>query len=164
MAVVGIRITSMNLVLIYDIILPLITFMYAEYVLMQRPAAFVPQKISDTHPELEGLSSKRKKVIIAAVIAGIVVCSSGYILLYAGNPYGIISTAVLEGVLPTALAMLLGMTITLSWYLNATYAPYKRIRDRIVAMENEFADALFILGRRISEGRSAEEAFCTYSC
>lgn len=159
MAVVGIRITSMNLVLIYDIILPLITFMYAEYVLMQRPAAFVPQKISDTHPELEGLSSKRKKVIIAAVIAGIVVCSSGYILLYAGNPYGIISTAVLEGVLPTALAMLLGMTITLSWYLNATYAPYKRIRDRIVAMENEFADALFILGRRISEGRSAEEAF-----
>ncbi len=159
MAVVGIRITSTNLVLTYDIILPLITFMYAEYVLMQRPAAFMPQKISETHPDLEGLSSKRKKELIMAVITGISVCSLGYVLLYAGNPYGIISTAVLEGLVPTALMILLGITITFSWYLNAAYAPYKRIRDKIISMENEFADALFILGRRISEGRSAEEAF-----
>jgi len=36
---------------------------------------------------------------------------------------------------------------------------YKKIRDDIKQIENEFADAMFILGRRISEGRSAEEAF-----
>ncbi len=159
MAVVGIRITTANLLLTYDIILPLITFMYAEYVLMQRPASFVPQRIADTHPELEGLPYKRIKEFISAVIAGIAVCSTGYILLHIGNPYGIISTAVLEGLIPTALLILLGTTIMISWYLNAAYAPYKRIRDKIIAMENEFSDALFILGRRISEGRSAEEAF-----
>lgn len=159
MAVVGIRITSTNLVLMYDIVLPLITFMYAEYVLMQRPASFVPQKISDTHPELEGLPSKRKKELFFAVITGIAVCSMGYILVHIGNPYGVISTAVLEGLVPTALLILVGISITTSWYLNAAYTPYKKIRDQIIAMENEFADALFILGRRISEGRSAEEAF-----
>jgi len=159
MAVVGIKITSKNLILIYNIIFPILTFAYAEYVLMQRPAAFVPQQIPPTHPELENLSSKKKKGLILGLIAGGSVYGVGYFLLFAGNPHSIISTGVLEGIVPTALLILIGISIAVSLYLNAAYGPYKRIRDKIIAMENEFVDALFILARRISEGRSAEEAF-----
>jgi hypothetical protein len=39
------------------------------------------------------------------------------------------------------------------------YRPYKKIRDEIKAMENEFSDALYILGKRISEEKSPEESF-----
>lgn len=159
MAVVGIHITSTSLILTYDMLLPLVTFMYAEYVLMQRPAAFTPQKILETHPELEGMPSRKKKDLTMALMTGSAVCGLGYILMYVGNPYGIISTAVLDGMIPNALLILVGISIMFSLYLNAAYGPYKRIRDKIIAMEDEFSDALFILGRRISEGRSAEEAF-----
>ena len=39
------------------------------------------------------------------------------------------------------------------------YSPYKKIRDDIKQMEKEFSDALYILGKRISEDKSPEESF-----
>jgi hypothetical protein len=51
------------------------------------------------------------------------------------------------------------ITAMITIYSVGIYTPYKKIRDGIKEVENDFADAMFILGRRISEGRSAEEAF-----
>ncbi|MDO9517561.1 MAG: hypothetical protein Q7J10_05860 [Methanosarcinaceae archaeon] len=157
--VVGLRFNILTLVIVYDIALPLLTFLYAEYILMQRPAAFTPQSIPDTHPELVNIKTKKRVALIAALIIGGAISISGYVTVYLGNPHGIISTGTLEGLLPPTLIVLLGMVVAIAIYLNAAYSPYKKIRDNIRKMEHEFADALFILGRRISEGRSAEEAF-----
>ncbi len=157
--VVGIRFDAFTLVVLYNVILPLATFVYAEYILMQRPATFLPQAIPESHPQLKDIRKKRKVATTMAIMIGAFVSFSGYIYTYLGNPLNIISTATLEGIMPPTLLIIWGIVIAFSIYMNAAYSPYKKIRDDIHKMESEFADALFILGRRISEGRSAEESF-----
>lgn len=158
-SIVGVRIDSITLVLIYNIVLPLATFFYSEYILLQRPATFAPPQISNKHPELSKMRSIRKTTIIIALIAGAVIGFSGYILLYLGNPLNIISEEAMTGLVPTTFPVIWAITAMVTIYCMGISAPYKKIRDGIKQIENEFADALFVLGRRISEGKSAEEAF-----
>lgn len=157
--VVGIRFGIGTLVALYNIVLPLLTFGYAEYILMQRPATFVPQSIPDSHPELRNIRQKKTLAVIISICIGIFIASSGYFWMLLGNPGNIVSTATLEGIMPPGLLVILGFVFAVSFYLNTSYMPYKKIRDEIKKMETEFSDALFVLGRRISEGRATEEAF-----
>lgn len=158
-SIVGVRMDTVTLVLIYDILLPLFTFFYSEYILLQRPATFSPPEISDKHPELSNIRSTRKNIIIITLIAGGIIGFSGYLLLYFGNPFNIISKEAMTGLVLPTFPIVWAMTVMITIYCLGLYTPYKRIRDGIKQIENEFADAMFILGRRISEGRSAEEAF-----
>ena len=158
-SIVGVRMDTVTLVLIYDIILPLFTFFYSEYILLQRPATFSPPEISDNHPELSNIRSTRKNIIIITLIAGGIIGFSGYLLLYFGNPFNIISKEAMKGLVLPTFPIVWAMTAMITIYSLGVYTPYKRIRDGIKQIENEFADAMFILGRRISEGRSAEESF-----
>jgi hypothetical protein len=158
-SIVGVRMDTVTLVLIYDIALPLFTFFYSEYILLSRPATFSPPNISDKHPDLSNIRSKRKNIIIITLIAGAIVGFSGYILLYYGNPFNIISKEAMAGLILPTFPIVWAMTVMITIYCLGLYSPYKKIRDVIKQIENEFADAMFILGRRISEGRSAEEAF-----
>ncbi len=162
-SIVGVRIDTITLVLIYDVILPLATFLYSEYILLQRPATFAPPEISDRHPELSGMKSIRRTIIGITITVGGVVGFSGYILLYLGNPFGIISREAMAGLVPPTFPVVWAITVMISIYCLGVYTPYKKIRDGIKQIEHEFADALFILGRRISEGRSAEAAFADTS-
>jgi Flp pilus assembly protein TadB len=157
--VVGIRFGIGTLVALYNIILPLLTFGYAEYILLQRPATFVPQSIPDSHPELRHIRKKKTLAMVISICMGVLIASSGYLWNLIGNPGNIISTATLEGILPSGLLVILGFVFAVSFYLNTSYMPYKKIRDEIRRMESEFSDALFVLGRRISEGSATEEAF-----
>lgn len=157
--VVGIRFGIGTLVALYNIILPLATFAYAEYILMQRPATFVPQSISDSHPELRGIKRKKALAMMISISMVVVIILLGFLWMRLGNPGNILSTATLEGILPPGLLVLWGIVFAIAFYLNMSYTPYKKIRDEIKRMETEFSDALFVLGRRISEGRATEEAF-----
>jgi hypothetical protein len=158
-SIVGVRIDTLTLVLIYNIGLPIFTFFYSEFILMQRPATFSPPKISAKHPELSNISSTRKKITIVTLIAGIAIGFSGYILLYYSNPFNIISKDAMEGLILPTFPVVWAIAAMITIYCLGVYIPYKKIRDDIKQIEGEFADAMFILGRRISEGRSAEEAF-----
>ena len=158
-SIVGVRIDTVTLVLIYDIILPLATFFYSEYILLQRPATFAPPHISDMHPELSGIRTVKKMTIFTALTVGAIVGVSGYILVYIGNPFDIVSQEAMSGLLPRTFPVVWAITSIITIYCLGVYTPYKKIRDGIKQIESEFADALFVLGRRISEGRSAEEAF-----
>ncbi|KPQ41295.1 MAG: hypothetical protein MPEBLZ_04161, partial [Candidatus Methanoperedens nitroreducens] len=93
------------------------------------------------------------------MLIGTTVGFSGYILLYFGNPFNIISTEAMAGLVLATFPIIWAITAMITIYCLGLYTPYKKIRDGIKQIENEFADAMFILGRRISEGRSAEEAF-----
>ncbi len=157
--VVGIRIDIVTLVLVYDIILPLATFFYSEYILLSRPATFSPPDIPDKHPGLSNIKSVRKITIIISLIVGGLVGLSGYIFLYIGNPFGVVSQEAMAGLVPPTFPVVWALTLMITIYCLGIYTPYKKIRDGIRQIENEFADALFILGRRITEGRSAEVAF-----
>jgi hypothetical protein len=157
--VVGMKPKTTDLVLLYDFVFPLLAAVYSEYILMQRPVAFAPRKIPDTHPELADIRQKKSIAILTGTLVCALTAPLGYLLLASGNPGGIVSTTPLEGYILPALPLVIGGTAGLSIYLYFSSLPYKKIRDRIKQMEQEFADSLFVLGRRISEGKAPEEAF-----
>jgi hypothetical protein len=111
------------------------------------------------HPELSGIRTVKKITIFTALTVGVIVGVSGYILVYIGNPFDIVSQEAMSGLLPRTFPVVWAITSIITIYCLGVYTPYKKIRDGIKQIESEFADALFVLGRRISEGRSAEEAF-----
>lgn len=158
-SIVGVRIDAVTLILLYDLILPLATFAYAEYILLQRPAAFSPPNIPDEHPRLVNIRSTRRSTMILSIAVPVLISASGYIWLQLGNPGGIVSTGAMTGYVPVSFPLIWGVTALISIYAFRVYAPYKSIRDDIKEIERQFADALFVLGRRISEGRSPEWAF-----
>lgn len=144
-AVVGLRVNAIELALLYDILFPLVTLVYAHSILMGRPAAFAPPDIPEDHP----LVSSNPVWIWAfgAIVTGLAISSLSFVV-----PEGIAT-------MPSSIFLLWGVTAAISMYCIGVYTPYKRIRDEIIMMEAEFADSLFVLGRRISEGRSPEEGF-----
>lgn len=157
--VVGMKPEITDLVLLYDFVFPSLAAIYSEYILMQRPVAFIQGKIPDAHPDLADIRQRKRIAILSGVIVCALTAPLGYVLLALGNPGGIVSTTPLGGYLLPALPLVVGGTAGLSIYLYSSSLPYKKIRDRIKQMEQEFADSLFVLGRRISEGKSPEEAF-----
>jgi Flp pilus assembly protein TadB len=158
-SIVGVRINTVTIILLYDLVLPLATFAYAEYILLQRPAAFSPPNIPDEHPRLVNIRSTRHRTMILSVASAALIGASGYIWLQLGNPGGLVSTGVMTGYVPVSFPLIWGLTALISIYAFRVYVPYKNIRDDIKEIERQFADALFVLGRRISEGRSPEWAF-----
>ena len=157
--VVGMKPEITDLILLYDLVFPVLAAVYSEYILMQRPVAFIPRQIPDSHPDLSDIAQKKRFAITLSVLAFLLIASSGYLLLLIGNPGEMVSTEPLEGYLPPTLPIVVGGTAGISIYLYFSSIPYKKIRDRIKQMELEFADSLFVLGRRISEGKAPEEAF-----
>jgi hypothetical protein len=139
-AMVGMRVNALELALLYDVLFPLATLVYAHSILLKRPAAFTPPDIPETNQALPRWAW--------ALLAG----TSGA---------GVTSLYFLPSGLPIASSIFiaLGITAAISVYCLGVYAPYKRMRDETKKMEEEFADSLFILGRRISEGRSPEDGF-----
>jgi hypothetical protein len=139
-AIVGLRVNALELALLYDVLFPLATLVYAHSILMKRPAAFTPPDIPPIRHAIPGWAW----VLIAA--AGGVAAASLYCF-----PIG----------LPIANTIFLvwGVTAAISIYCLGVYTPYKKMRDDLKKMEDEFADSLFILGRRIAEGRSPEDGF-----
>jgi hypothetical protein len=139
-AIVGLRVNALELALLYDALFPLATLVYAHSILMKRPAAFAPPDI----PEMRQALPRWAWALFAGTAgAGV---SSLYFFLPA---------------LPIAGSIFFawGLTAAISVYCLGVYAPYKKTRDEVKKMEDEFADSLFILGRRISEGKSPEDAF-----
>ena len=159
MSIVGLRIDTLTLILVYNFILPLVTFCYAEYILLQRPATFPPPNIPDDHPILANIKTIKRNMILVSLIMSILIGASGYLWLANGNPFGIISTGAMTGYIPASFSLIWGATVFITIYTIGVYTPYKKIRDGIKEIERQFSDALFILGRRISEGRSPEWAF-----
>jgi len=65
----------------------------------------------------------------------------------------------LNSFVPVTLFIIWGAAASITLYSLSVYRPYKKVRDDIKQMENEFSDALYILGRRVNEEKSPEESF-----
>lgn len=144
-AVVGFRVNAVQLFLLYDLLFPLITLLYAHSILMRRPAAFTPPDIPADRVPGQLMSGWWWAAIGAW--AGLSIIAAGAMVPAGVLPFG------------TSDYILWGMVAAVSIYCYFTALPFKKARDRIVAMEAEFADSLFVLGRRMSEGRPPEDGF-----
>jgi len=164
-AIVGLRLTIFQIFILYDIILPLILFLYIRKVLVSRPATFNPPVVPEEHPSLEKIN-KRANLVTAAIIGSIIALPGIFSLLLRplhlnAGPFNFLiggNEGSIASCIPVFL-ILWGFTVAISIYCLKTYTPYKKIRDDIRQMEREFSDSLYVLGKRIMEGRPAEEAF-----
>jgi len=164
---VGIRITLLQMFVLYDILLPLFVFFYTRKILLSRPAAFNPSVIPRDHPALVGIPVKRR--LGGAVAVGVFVSLPGFFLILLPSLFHEETSSVffdflqmIQGInafFPAPLFFIWGVAATVSVYCIGVYGPYKKVRDDIKQMENEFSDALYILGKRISEEKSPEESF-----
>jgi len=160
-SLVGMRISIFQIFLIYDIILPLLLFIYIRKVLLSRPATFNPPAIPSNHPDVENINKKEN--MVEAAVLGTVIAIPGviFMLLPAVIMKGRLVDLVnrLNTFLPVTLFILWGAAAAVSLYCLRTYTAYKKIRDDIKKMEEEFSDSLYVIGKRITEGKPAEEAF-----
>lgn len=169
---VGIQITIMQMFLLYDVFLPLFILLYIRKILLSRPAAFHPTAIPASHPDL--ISVDKKKHTIIAIVVGWGIASPGIVFL--AYPYFFSSDIPLDmmffiadpkglnAFFPMTLFFILAAAISVSLYCMQVYHPYKKIRDEIKKMEQEFSDALYIVGKRLSEEKSPEESFSYAAC
>jgi hypothetical protein len=144
-SVVGLRVNAIQLFLLYDLLFPLVTLLYAHAILMRRPAAFAPPDVPDDRPS--GQSFSRWTWATIAILAGATICSLGRYLPPDTLPF------------QRSDFIVWGMAAAISIYCYCTSLQCKKARDEIRAMEAEFADSLFVLGRRMSEGKPPEEGF-----
>jgi len=164
---IGMKITIFQVFILYDIILPLIVFLYTRKILLSRPATFNPPIIPADHPDLVNINKRRRLMI--SLVAGAIVALPGifFMLIQMILPPTssnallnfIVDVNGLNSYFPVTLFIIWGVVVTVTLYSMSVYRPYKRVRDDIKQMEKEFSDALYIIGKRIGEDKSPEESF-----
>lgn len=140
----GMAVSIFQVFLFYDVILPIALFLYMRKILLSRPATFNPPVIPSSHPDVEKVNKRANAVL--AIFIGAIISAPFFIHLN-------------TGIIPASLFPLWGISAAISVYSLRTYSTYKKIRDDIKTKEKEFSDSLYVLGKRIMEGKPAEDAF-----
>jgi hypothetical protein len=157
-ALVGLQITIFQVFFLYDIVLPLVLFLYMRKILLSRPATFNPPKIPMDHPDLCRIN-RQKHQIIAVCLFIIFLIPLFLLMLSDMNPNLIQPIRFIHSIIPMSITIIWGIAAAITYYTTIVYKPHKIIRDTIKHMEREFSDALYIIGNRISEEKSPEESF-----
>jgi len=126
-----------TLVVAFDIVIPGIFWVYAKKIINEKPTLSTP-------PDIEVHMTKQEKNVIL-IIAMIV----GAFFFYLGS---------VSQDYVTSSFFLWGLSIPIAIYLFATSVPMKTEHDMIIAMNDEFPDALFNIGSRVAEGEPFEVA------
>ncbi|MBS3777884.1 MAG: hypothetical protein KGY50_01170, partial [Candidatus Thermoplasmatota archaeon] len=159
---IGLHITIFQVFFIYDVFLPLILFFYIRQVLLHRPATFSPPHIEKTHPKVKHIN-KKQYALLATIVGFIISLPAFFFILSFFFPQ--LSTIplfsqiiLLNETVPVSIFLLWGIVVGFSAYSQWVFTSFHHIRKTIKDMEKEFSDALFIIGKRLHEGKSPEES------
>jgi hypothetical protein len=133
----GVAVPLPVVVALYDLLLPGVVLAASVWLLVRRPVTFPPPRVRRDHP---ALPDRRWP----PYVAGLLVAGGGAVVatrFVAGWAWPLIAVGGFAG---TALV--------------GRYRPVKAVRDRVRAVEDGLADALYHVGRRVSEGRAVEAA------
>ncbi len=123
--------------LTFDVLIPGMFLIYAMKIINEKPVLTSP-------PDLKVHMTKREKNTL--IVISLVVGAIFFFMGTRGHDY------------VTSSFFLWGLSIPIAIYFFATSAPVKPERDMIVAMNDEFPDALFNIGSRVAEGEPFEVA------
>jgi hypothetical protein len=164
---VGLHVSIFQVFFLYDIVLPIGIFLYTRNILLSRPVTFNPPRIPSNHPIIN--SVKKRRWLVLSIVIGVFTMLPGIYYLVtplfvtsdisSGMFQFIILPRGFDTVVPITLFFIWGLTLALTVYCQGVYRPFNKVRNEIKAIEKEFSDALYILGKRIFEEKSPEESF-----
>jgi len=134
--VAGLPLSIPVLIVLYDLLLPVILVCAGAWLLVRRPAAFPPPAVPRSHPDVP---DRRWPALGAGVALALV---------------ALVGTAPLPGWTRwiSVSGASLGATLVV-WF-----RPVKLVRDDARAVEAHLTDALYLVGRRVSDGAAVETA------
>lgn len=132
----GVRVTVPAVVVGYDLVLPAVLGAASVRLLVRRPAAFPPPRVSRAHPAVPD----GRGWLAAGAVAGVATWpTAAWLVAPWSAPVGAV-----------------GMGIGTALFVR--YRPMKRVRDRTRAAEERLDDALHLIGQGVAEGESVETA------
>lgn len=155
------------LILLYNVLIPIGTIVFAQTILKKRPPVYTPPTIPDTFP---GLPKKGNMMIgktemsaaFLALIVGAAVFLTFYLLVDPLlNPYppSFDKEARLAWYPFFQYAgAVIGICIGFGVYLYGTSASKRKAQKDIMSMEREFQDSVYVIASRLGENRPIEEA------
>lgn len=161
---IGTDIGARTLFAAYNLLLPLLIFIWSKNILSKRPVTVVPPEIPEEHPDVppDGklrLGGKYLPALPIAAALGFLISLPGIFRLYHLLTMPKFSEPrTFLGLDPTIL-IIWGISVGISIYLIGTTVDRDRVRTKIKETEKEFIDALAQLGSRLSEGRPIEDSF-----
>lgn len=147
------------LILLYNLAIPIGTIFFAKIILGKRPPVYTPPKIPDDYP---GLKKTGPTFVILAIFVAI-----GVFLVFS-----YVFEPVLNPIPPewntearrayfqffTIAGFVIGIASAISIYLYGTASAKRKIQKRIMEMEDEFQDSIYVVASRLGENRPMEEA------
>jgi len=160
------------LIALYVFILPMITILYAKNVLTKRPGGYIPPEIPDNHPELPKRGTMKTPgglklavmptaimIMIAIIIVGVFLDNSIKISeeklqdMKDLNPNkSIKQPTILQYVIPLAFAIPVG------FYLYGISLNKRQVQEKVLKMELDFKDAMYLMASRLGEKKPLEDA------
>ncbi|MXV63271.1 secretion system protein [Natronorubrum sp. JWXQ-INN-674] len=134
---VGFSVNIWIIVLLYNVVLPAGLVAASLWLLVRRPVAFPPPKVSHDHSDVPDRLRLRG---LWGVLAGL----CGY--------------AITTTIGPAHLAPVIGLGLGLGVGLLAVFQPILKVRNYVRDIEEHLTDALYIVGRQVAEGESVESA------
>jgi len=136
-AIVGYAVSVWPFVFLYNLVLPGTLIAASIWMLSRRPVAFPPPTVTRDHPDVpERLPLRLTWGVAAAVVA-------------------FVFTALLG---PRYLAPIAALGMGLGVTLMALFHPIVAVRNHVRAVEAHLVDALYLIGRQVTEGRAVESA------
>ncbi|WP_128477982.1 type II secretion system protein [Halorussus pelagicus] len=134
--VAGLPLSIPVLVVVYDLLLPAALVGASAWLSVRRPAAFPPPEVSPDHP---AIPDRRWPTLAVGVGAGLL---------------ALLATAPLPGWTCWPVLAGGGLGAALVWW----FRPVKAVRDDARAVEANLTDALYLVGRRVSDSAAVESA------
>jgi hypothetical protein len=157
------------LVVLYVIVFPLVTLVYAKTILSKRPGGYVPPNIPDDHPKLPKKGTARiggmtLPIVPVAIMLFFAIFLTGYFIEDASQiseedlaihleRYGeeLDQPSYIQYYLPMSIAVALG------FYFYGRSVDKKKIQDKVIKMEFEFKDAMYLMASRLGEKKPLED-------
>lgn len=124
-------------VAIYDVALPCLLVGASVWLLVRRPVAFPPPDVTRAHPDIPDRIWPPFAAAIAGVVGGLLIPK------LAGVGY---------------LAPIAAVGLGIGLFLRVYFQPVKDVRTHVRDVEAHLTDALYLIGRQISEGEAVEAA------
>lgn len=134
--IAGLEVGIGQLVVLYDVVLPLGLLGAGAWLLTRRPVAFPPPRVRSSHPDVPDRRLEATAFGFGAGLAAAVGCH-----------------AVLPWATPIA-AVGCGLGVGLYHY----FEPRTSVREHVRAVEAGLPDALALVGRRVGDGAAVEQA------